>query len=156
MLRDLMVHDYLAVDATFAAASKMTTGAGVVKDFVSKTADFPADVTAANIMFVQKPRNPKGINASRTVFSDYDPDFVNVEEGELVVLYHYPADSTFATSEYDAASLTDENKGKRVAWGADGKATLATVESVYVFNGIFNDNGHLLAEIYVTDTPASN
>ena len=40
-----MVHDYLAVDATFAAASKMITGAGVVKDFVAKTADFPETET---------------------------------------------------------------------------------------------------------------
>ena len=159
MLRDLIVHDYLAVDSTFAADADMVTGAGVVKDFTAKTAGFPAAETAADIMFVQKARIPTGVNAARTEFSDYDPDFVNVAKGEKITLYHYPADATFGTDQFNVETLTKGNEGKRVAWGEDGKATIASssVASVYVFKGLYEEaKGRTLAEIYVSDTPATN
>ena len=42
-----------------------------------------------------------------------------------------------------------------MAW-KNGLATKATIASPYVFKGFHNDNGHLLAQIEVSDTAVSN
>lgn len=156
MLRELMVHEGLAVDATFSAATAMKTGCGVVKNFATKEIAFPTEETAANICIVEKARIPKGINAARTQFSDYDEDFVNVEEGEKAVAYVFPAGTMFATDQYDTETLTADAGEKYVAWNTEGKAVVAAGASFYKFIGIHNDNGHLLAKIYVCDTAGTN
>jgi len=158
MLRDLMVDENLAADATFVADAAMTTGMAVVKNFTDGTADFVASESADNLLFVQKARIPTGTNAALTEFSDWYSEFNTVAAGEGVVLYGYPSGSTFATSAY-AAGLTDSDKNKVLASGTDGKlkvATASTVSSKYKFLGLGTENSHTYAKVYVLDVATTN
>lgn len=156
MLRELIVHEGIAVDATFSAKTAMKTGCGVVKNFSTHEVEFPASASSANICIVEKARIPTGINAAKTHFSDYDEDFINVAEGEKIVAYVFPVGSTFATDQFDATALTADGGEKYVEWNEDGQAVAATAASIYKFIGIHNDNGHALAKIYVCDTAGTN
>lgn len=156
MLRDLICHESLAVDATFKAAQKMTTGAGVVQDYATKEVDFPTEATADNIVWVQKDRVALGYKANVANLSDYDEDFVTVAEGEKLVCYVYPVGCTFATDQF-ADTLTDGDMGKTLAVNAEGKVEVATAASKYEFRGFYMDAGkHKLARIYVLDAPKAN
>lgn len=156
MLRDLEVHEILAVDATFKASTELKTGMGVVRNWKTGKASKPAALTSADLVFVQKDRRPTGLNTARTEFSDYEPEFNTVAEDELFVAYVYPANTLFGTDQYDAEALTADTDPTYVAVGTDGKFTTATAASIYQFVGIMNDNGHSLAKIRVCDTAGTN
>ena len=158
MLRDLMINENLAVDATFVAKTAMTTGMAVVKNFTDETADFPSAETASELFFVHKERIPTGISASLTEFSDWYSEFNTVAAGEGVVLYEYPVGSTFGTDAY-ATGLTNTDKGKVLSAGTDGKlkvATTTTVSSRYKFLGLYTEGTHTLAKVYVLENAVAN
>lgn len=156
MLRELNVHAQKAAPANYKAAVAVSTSSAVVKNNTSSTFAFPAAATASDLCFVQKARIPTGANASRTEFSDYEVEFNSVKKGEPAVLYTYDYGEVFGVSEYDAATLMAANQGKRVMAGKDGKLTVSTVASKYIFEELYTENGHKLAKISVSDTPITN
>ena len=87
--------------------------------------------------------------------SDYDNDFVKIKANEPVSLNKYHAGEKFGTDQYDKTITSDLALNTRVAW-KNGLVTKATIASPYVFKGFHNDNGHLLAQIEVSDTAVSN
>lgn len=157
MLRDLMVNEIDAADATYTADVALATGMGVVADIANKLAKLPAAETGTDILFVQKARVPYGCIAARTIFSDYEPQFNNYEKDEKVVLYDYSYRNIFATDQY-ASTITDADVDKFVAWGTDGKAVIAanTTDSLYKFMGFYNDAGHKLAKFIKVEVPGKN
>ncbi|MEG1563302.1 MAG: hypothetical protein RR365_06200 [Bacteroides sp.] len=158
MLRDLIVNEGLAAEATYKASVAMNTGMAVVENDTAGTADFVAAETGDNLYFVQKARIPVGRDAAGTEFSDWEAAFNTVVKDELLVLYKYPAGSVFGTDAY-ATNLTNADKGKVVSAGIDGKlgkATAGTVKSVYKFQGLYTDNGHILAKVKVLDAAVAN
>lgn len=158
MLRDLMVNEIVGVDATYNADADLITGMGVIKDPVNKLAKLPSAETGTDILFAQQVPVPKGINAARTIFSDYEDDFMNIAKGAKLVLYNYAYDNILGTDQYDETSLKAGNEDKYVAWGTDGKAKIASagVQSNYKFLGLVKDNYHMLARIYKTEVPGTN
>lgn len=155
MLRELIVHENLAADATFTAAKELKTGMGVIRDFTTRTAAVPTAETAAEIAIVFKQPIPTGRNAALTQFSDYEDEFNTVAENEKFVCYTFPDNTTFAVDQYDDA-LAEADVNKYLAVGTDGKWTTASVESRYKFIGFMNDNGHTLAKIFVCDVAGTN
>lgn len=159
MLRDLIVNEGIASDATFAATAELKTGMAVVKDCSAGTAAVPSSETAAELCFVQKERYATGVNAARTQFSDYDTELNTVKNGDKMVLYAYPSGSVFATDQFDATTAVAANVKKVFSAGTNGKlglATTSTVKSVYEFLGTYSDNGHTLAKFHVLDTAKAN
>lgn len=161
MLRDLIINGAKAPDAMHKAKVAMVTGMAVVKEDsdTDKFANVTADETVADIYFVNKDRIPTGLNTARAEMSDYDEDFVNVKENELVKLDKYAPGERFATDQYDTTTITTETEiDTRVSFkdGKVMKATASTVLSPYVFKGFFNDNGHTLVVIEVSDTAVAN
>ncbi|MCM1333451.1 MAG: hypothetical protein NC084_06250 [Bacteroides sp.] len=156
MLRELIVHEGLAADATFTAATDLKTGMGVVLNYKDHTAGLPESTTADNIVLVQKMPIPTGRNAALTQFSDYEDEFNTVNEGDKFVAYDYPTGDTFATDQYNTATLTENAIGKTVAVGTDGLWTVAESASRFKFVGLKNDNGHVLAKIYVSNVAVAN
>lgn len=159
MLRDLIINGAKAPDAMHKAKTDMVTGMAVIKKDTAteKTVEkVGGEETTANIFFVDKERIPSGCNAARTDVSDYDPDFVNIKTGEFVTVDKYAPGERFATDQYDDAQLTDGTAIDTLVAFKDGKATKATGETVsmYLFKGIYDDNGHKLARIEVSDTAA--
>lgn len=155
MLRELIVHENLAADATFTAAKELKTGMGVIRDFTTHTASMPTTATAAQIAVVNKLPIPTGRNAALTQFSDYEEEFNTVAENEKFVCYTFPANTTFAVDQYDA-TLAEGDVEKYLEVGTDGLWKIAASESIYKFVGFMNDNGHTLAKIFVCDVPAAN
>lgn len=161
MLRDLVINGAKAPDAMHKAKVGMVTGMAVVKEDseTDKFANITESETVADIFFVDKERIPTGVNAARGDMSDYDPDFVTVKANEFITLDKYAPGERFATDQYDTGSITDETEiGTRISFKS-GKAQAATATSVlsnYVFKGFYNDNGHKLITIEVSDTAAAN
>lgn len=157
MLRDLMVNEIDAADATYTADVALATGMGVIADLTNKLAKLPTAETGTDILFVQKARIPTGCLAARTEFSDYEPQFNNYEKDDKVVLYDYSYRNIFATDQYDKA-ITDADIDKYVAWGTDGKAVIAATgtQSLYKFKGLYNDAGHILARFIKMEVPGTN
>lgn len=157
MVRELIVHDHLAVDATFTAGKELKTGMGVVRDFTTRTATTPSAATAAQIAVVYKLPIPTGRNAALTQFSDYDEELNTVAKGEKFVCYTYPDNTEFAVDQY-AAALKESDVDKYLEVGTDGLWTVAakSANSRYKFIGFMNDNGHTLAKIFVCDVPGAN
>ena len=87
--------------------------------------------------------------------SDYDDTFVKIQANEMVSLDKYHAGEKFGTDQYDTTISKDLAIDTRVSWKA-GLVTKATIDSPYVFKGFHDDNGHLLAQIAVSDTAAAN
>lgn len=158
MLRDKIVNDYTNVDSTYTADVELKTGMGVVKDFVNKLAKLPTAATGVDVVFVQKDRRPTGINAAKVYLSDYNEEFNTVKKDDKVVLYNYAYDNIFATDQYDATTIKAGNENKYVAWGTDGKATIAAsgTNSRYKFLGLVDDAGHTLARFYKVEDIGSN
>ena len=154
MLRSIIEHDNKSAVANLKVAAAAKTGMGVVID--GDALKFPTEATAADIYVLNKARVPYGTNAARTQFSDYDEQFNTFKANELAVAENFDFGEEFAVDQYDAATVTAENAGKRLAVGTDGKWTLATVASKYVLVGLINDNGHTLARIRVSDTAVAN
>ena len=157
MIRDFRINGAKAPDAMHKAKVEMVTGMGVVKE--DSTTDKFANITTAetvtDIFIVDKERVPSGINCARGDMSDYDDDFVKIKANEPVSMDKYHAGEKFGTDQYDDTITSDLALDTGIAW-KNGLVTKATVVSPYVFKGFHNDNGHLLAQIEVSDTPVSN
>lgn len=158
MLRDFRINGAKAPDAMHKAKVEMVTGMAVVREdsATDKFVNVTATETVADILFVDKERVPTGVNAARGDMSDYDPDFVNIKANEMVTIDKYAVDEKFGTDQFvdtDFTATTDI--GTRVSF-KDGKAMKATVASPYIFKGLYNDNGHTLIQIEVSDTAAKN
>lgn len=157
MLRELMVNEGHIAPAGYAATTNCKTGMGVQISHSTGKFAFPSAESATNIFVVKKERYPSGVNAANTQFSDYDEDFNTVKAGEYAPLCNYYAGESFATDQY-GSTVKEENVGKYVAVGADGKWTVAgnSTSSVYLLTEMVTDNGHVLARITVQDTAGKN
>lgn len=156
MLRELQVTKDKPANSMYKSGEDViVTGMAVVKNETNKTFEFAGAETAADLFFVDKERVPSGINASRGDMSDYDEDFTLLKENEFGKLVSYYPGERFANDQYVADGL---EVGVRVSAGVDGKLKKATeaISSKYVFKGFYDDNGHKLAIIEVSDTPAQN
>ena len=156
MLRELQVTKDKPANSMYKSGEeKIVTGMAVVKNEANKTFEFASAETAADLFFVDKERVPSGINAARGDMSDYDGDFTTLKENEFGKLIAYYVGERFAVDQYVESGLVE---GVRVSVDTDGKLIKATgtVESKYVFKGFYDDNGHKLAIIEVSDTPAKN
>lgn len=154
MLRELQVTMNKPANAMYKSGeeSVLITGMAVVKNEEEGTFELPTAETAADLFFLDKERIPTGINAARVDMSDYDEDFVSVHKDEFGKVIAYYVGERFATDQY-ADGLVMED---RLAAGTDGKLMKATVASKYVYKGEFDDNGHILAIVEVSDTPVAN
>lgn len=160
MLRDFRINGAKAPDAMHKAKTELATGMAVVREdtAVNKYVKKTDTETVADILFVDKERVPSGVNAARGDMSDYDPDFTNIKAEEMVTIDKYAVDEMLGTDQFVAADFTASTAiGTRVSF-KDGKAmkATATVASPYVFKGLYNDNGHTLIQIAVSDTAAKN
>ena len=158
MLRDFRINGAKAPDAMHKAKVAMVTGMAVVKEdsTTDKFANVTADETVADIYFVDKERVPSGVNAARGDMSDYDEDFVNIKANEMVSLDKYAPDEKFGTDQFVETDFTVATAiDTRVSF-KEGKAMKATIASPYKFNGLYNDNGHTLIQIEVSDTAVAN
>ena len=154
MLRELQVTMNKPANAMYKSGEeKIITGMAVVKNETNKTFEFPTEETASNLFFVDKERIPTGSNCARVDMSDYDEDFVTVEENEFAKLIAYYVGERFAVDQFVKDDL---ESGVRVAVGTDGKLVKATVASKYIFKEFFNDNGHKLALVEVADDAVAN
>lgn len=154
MLRELQVTMNKPANSMYKAGEEIiNTGMAVIKNEGSKTFEFASAETASDLFFVDKERVPSGINASRGDVSDYDEDFTTLYEGDNGVLVTYYVGERFATDQFVEADLVD---GVRVAANTEGKIIKATIASRYKFSGFFDDNGHKLAIIEVSDTAIEN
>ena len=146
MLRDFRINGAKAPDAMHKAKTEMVTGMAVVREDTTtdKFVKVTDAETVADILFVDKERVPTGVNAARGDMSDYDPDFVNIKDEKL------------GTDQFVEADFTSETAiNTRVSF-KDGKAMKATIASPYKFKGLYNDNGHTLIQIEVSDTAVKN
>lgn len=160
MLRDFRINGAKAPDAMHKAKADMVTGMAVVREDTAtdKFVKVSDTETVADILFVDKERIPTGVNAARGDMSDYDDDFVNIKANEMVSIDKYAVDEKFGTDQFVDTDFTASTAiGTRVSF-KNGKAMKATstVASPYVFKGLYNDNGHTLIQIEVSDTAAKN
>ena len=156
MIRELQVTKDKPANSMYKSGEeKIVTGMAVVKNETNKTFEFASAESAADLFFVDKERVPSGINAARGDMSDYDEDFTTLKENEFGKLIAYYVGERFAVDQYVESGL---EVGVRVSANTDGKLIKATgtVASKYVFKGFYDDNGHKLALIEVSDTPAKN
>lgn len=155
MLRELQtILDKPASSQYYSSEETVITGMGVVKDQDAGTFGFPSAATAADIFVVDKERVPKGYKAAASDLSDYDEDYVTVLQGEYGILISYHAGERFAIDQYDGDDLSGYTIGDRLGVGTDGKWTAASGTSKYVYAGEYDDAGHTLMLIEVSDTPA--
>ena len=157
MVRDFIINGAKAPDAMHKAKVDMVTGMGVVMEdsVTDKFAKILDTETVADIFIVDKERIPTGINCARGDMSDYDDTFVKIQANEMVSLDKYHAGEKFGTDQYDTTISKDLAIDTRVSC-KEGLVTKATIDSPYVFKGFHDDNGHLLAQIAVSDTAAAN
>lgn len=154
MLRELQATMNKPANAMYKSGEeKVITGMAVVKNETNKTFEFASAETASDLFFVDKERVPSGRNAALSDMSDYDEDFVTIKEGDPGKLITYYVGERIATDQYVDTGLVE---GVRVAAGADGKIKKATVASRYIFDGFFDDNGHKLAIVEVSDSTITN
>ena len=154
MLRELQVTKDKPANSMYKSGEeKIMTGMAVVKNEANKTFEFAAAETAADVFFADKERVPSGINCARGNMSDYDEDFTTLEGNEFGKLIAYYAGERFAVDQFVETDLVE---GVRVSAGTDGKLMKAGVASKYIFKGFFDDNGHKLAVIEVSDTAVAN
>ena len=158
MLRDFRINGAKAPDAMHKAKDDMITGMAVVREdtITDKFVKTTKVETVADILFVDKERVPTGVNAARVDMSDYDDDFVKIKANEIVTIDKFAVDEKFGTDQYVETDFTAETAiDTRVSF-KDGKAMKATVASPYKFKGLYNDNGHTLIQIEVSDTAVKN
>lgn len=154
MLRELQVTMNKPANTMYKAGDgKIVTGMAVLKNETNKTFEFATAETASDLYFVDKERVPSGRNAALADMSDYDEDFVTLKDGEFGKLIAYYVGERIATDQYVETDLDD---GVRVAAGTDGKIKKATVPSRYIFKGFYDDNGHKLAIVEVSDSAVTN
>lgn len=154
MLRELQVTMNKPANAMYKSGEdKIVTGMAVVKNETNKTFEFASAEAVADLFFVDKERIPSGRNATVENMSDYEEDFVTLKENEFGKLIAYYAGERIATDQFTEDGLVD---GVRVSVGTDGKIMKATVASKYIFKGFYDDNGHKLAIVEVSDTAVAN
>lgn len=154
MIRELQVTMNKPANTMYKSGEeKIITGMAVVKNETNKTFEFASAETASDVFFVDKERIPTGYNCARSDMSDYDEDFVTLKENEFGKLIAYYVGERFAVDQYVEDGLAE---GVRVAANTEGKLVKATVASKYIFKGFFNDAGHQLALIEVSDTATTN
>lgn len=154
MLRELQVTMNKPANTMYKAGEeKVTTGMAVIKNGSNKTFVFAPEEVASDLFFVDKERIPTGVNAAKENMSDYDADFVTINENEPGKLIAFYAGERIATDQYVDTGLID---GVRVSANNKGQLIKATVASRYIFKGFYTDNGHKLAIIEVSDTAESN
>lgn len=154
MLRELQVTMHKPANAQYKSGeAKVMTGMAVVKDEVNKTFGFAGTATADDLFFVDAERIPTGLNTIRTNISDYDPDFTELAQGEFGKLIAYYVGERIATDQVVMAGLA---VGDRLMAGTDGKLVKATVASRYIYQGEFDDAGHTLAIVEVSDIAKTN
>ena len=156
MLRELQVTKDKPANSMYKAGEKeIKTGMAVVKNEATKTFEFASVETAAELVFVDKERVPRGFNAARGDMSDYDADFTTLVEGDFGKLINYLPGERFATDAYVEAGIAT---GVRLSANAAGKIVKAAtnVESKYVCGGFYTDNGHKLVIVEVSDTTGKN
>ena len=158
MLRDFRINGAKAPDAMHKAKVAMVTGMAVVKEDTKtdKFVNITTEETVADILFVDKERVPSGVNCARGDMSDYDEDFVNIKANEMVSLDKYTSDEKFGTDQFVETDFTVETASDTRISFKDGKAMKATIASPYKFKGLYNDNGHILIQIEVSDTAVAN
>jgi hypothetical protein len=151
MLRELQVTKDKPANSMYKCGEdKLTTGSAVVLDDVNKNFAFPTANRAGDLFFVDKERIPTGLNAVRTDVSDYDEDFTTVKANEFAKVIAYYVGERFATDQFVKAGLAVND---RVVANNQGQLIKGT-NSRYVFKGLFNDAGHELAIIQVSDALA--
>lgn len=154
MLRSIIEHGGKSAKANIKAGAVLATGMGVVLD--GTTAKLPTKATAEDIYVVNKARTLTGKDANLVEASDYLESFNKVAVDEYLVAENFDFGEEFATDQYNVETVKAENKGKRVEVGTDGKWTVGTSTSKYVFVDFYADNGHTLARIAVSDTAKAN
>lgn len=155
MIRDMRRNGAQPKDTMHKAKVAMVTGMGVVID--GTTVVLPTAETATNVYFTTKERVPSGLNAARTDMSDYDDDFTKIAKDEFVGLERYTDGEKFATDQFKADDFTDSAvPGFAVSVGTDGKIMKATIASKYIFDDIYNDNGHKLVMVRVEPDAVTN
>ena len=138
MLRDFRINGAKAPDAMRKAKTAMVTGMAVVREDTTtdKFVKVTDAETVADILFVDKERIPTGVNAA--------------------TIDKFAVDEKLGTDQFVEADFTAETAiDTRVSF-KDGKAMKATIASPYKFKGLYNDNGHTLIQIEVSDTAAKN
>ena len=132
------------------ATVPLKTGMAVVVDEVSGSVSLPGGVMGMGISFVDKERVPVGINTARGDMSDYDPQFNEVAEDELVkVISFLPMTDIFGTDQFEEAGLT---ANCWVVANESGKMVKGEgIETLYKFIQFYEDNGHKLAMIKKVD-----
>lgn len=154
MLRELQVTMNKPANAMYKSGEeKIITGMAVIKNETNKTFEFASAETASDVFFVDKERIPTGINCAKGDMSDYDEDFVTLKENDFGKLIAYYVGERFAVDQYVEDGLVE---GARVAANTEGKLVKASVASKYIFKGFFDDAGHKLALIEVSDTAVAN
>jgi len=153
MLRELQTISNKNVDAMYKADVAMVAGMAVVKNYVDKTADMPAAATVAGFYFVTKERVPIGINCAKTDMSDYSTDITVIAANEPVKLITPMIGERYAVDQYVATGLA---VGNSLMVGIDGKFAKATVASRIIYGGTFNDAGHTLAIVEISDKAVTN
>lgn len=158
MLRDFIINGAKAPDAMHKAKVAMVTGMAVVKEdsASAKYANITSAETVADIFFVDKERIPSGCNCAKGDMSDYDADFVNIVADEFVTMDKFHAGERFGTDQFVEADFNKDTAiDTRISF-KDGKAMKATVASPYIFKGMYDDAGHKLIQIEVSDTAVAN
>jgi len=155
MLRDLQVTLNKPVNTMYSADSDMKTGMAVVGNHDTKKADFPTAEIGIGLAFVDKERIPTGINTARGNMSDYDPDFINVAEGEMIKMVEFLPGDVFGTDQYVTTGLAVNDM---LASNTSGmlKRAAAGVQSIYQYTGTHDDNGYILARVKVLQAPRTN
>lgn len=151
MLRELQGNVAKNVPAEYTAKVDMMTGMGVQIDSKDGVLTLPETATAENVYFLEKERVAEGVYAGVTDLSDYFEQFVTVKAGEFAKAVPPYTGEIYGTDQYDAA-LTEDDIGKTLAVGTDGKWSAAASASRFELIGFQQDGGHSLAKIRVLDT----
>ncbi len=155
MLREVQTNAQKTTDAMYKADVAMVTGMAVVKNRVDMTADIPTAATTEGFYFVTKERIPTGINCTRGDMSDYDTNFTDIAQNEFVKLIIPEVGEKYGTDQFVATGLT-KGDALMITDGKFVKATASTVPSKLIYGGVFNDAGHSLALVEITDKAVTN
>ncbi len=152
MLRELQTYFMKNIDAMYKAASDMVVGTPVVKDYEAKTVDTAPDKTVAGFFFARKERIPTGCYCGVGDMSDYHDNFMNIKAGEGVTLIPPVFGERYATELFDGAEELSVGDPLMVS---GGKFKKADVESPLIYGGEFDDAGHKLYIIEVSNVNKS-
>lgn len=153
MVREIQVNVAKNIPTQFVAKANMVTGMGAQIDLANGQAILPTAATGANIYMVEREREVTGLKASLTDIDDYDVDFVTVKANNPVKLIPMYNGERYAVDQYDAGLIEEDNIGKPIVVGTDGKWELAASgSSRFVYGGAYQDGTHVLAIVCVVDT----